>query len=1023
MPKKISRIIYVCFLFSGISGLIYEVLWAKYLALIFGNTAYACSLVLATFMGGLSLGSFFLGRLSDRLKNPLAFFGWIEISIALYCSLTHLLFTSSKTFYIGLAQSLSLSPTALVLVKFLIGALIMLPPTTLMGGTLPLLAKFLINTLSVRGQTIARLYYINSFGAVLGTLLAGFFLIHRFGLAFTTTIAAAINLLIGIIILTLKDAPVLKRTFAAPETPLPDKIVQPQACFSQAVVVLSLAGIFLSGCVAMLYEVVWIRLLSTVFGGSTYSFSLMLAAFISGITIGAYLIARFMPQERHTLLAFGLCEVAIGASLLLSLPFYEKLPFIFIKLSEIFVRTPNTFILYMSVKFIIAFLIMLPPTIFMGMTLPLVSKIASCNLKTLGKKIGGVFAYNTAGNILGALVTGLLLISALGLKNTLEIGVAVNIALGLIVILADKSWTPRQKLSLALASCLLIAGYKLLAPDWNKTAFTAEIFRGKHIGRNLRELNRKLSNKNILYYQDGVDATVAVIEEEKNLLLYVNGKADASTTGDIPSQILCAQLPLILKPAAKDVMVIGLGSGITCGSALLSEIETLDLIEISSAVVDANFLFKLHNYDALNDPRLNLYIEDAKTFLQKTLKKYDIIISEPSNPWMSGIGSLFTDDYFKESLEHLKPGGLMVQWVQAYEIDDPTFEMVLRTFCSIFPQVQVWTTGVSDILLLGSKEPIKPDFIASEQVMARKEIRQDLARIELEGLYTLLNLQLASDAHLRRSISKQGPVNQDYFPKLSYQAPQGLYTKASPQATLELLDTRKIPLEKSGLLLAGYLKNHPFSSEDMKNLYQFLSKNTFRSQTLILPLVTRWHQSYPDSTEAIKAYIKHNRSDIDVSISLLEPLLTGQQSQDESLLYGNLQLTQFIMLGSYFFPELYTEIPEKIKTCIAAAQEEKGLLHIIYASVFMKMKDYAQAIEAYEEALRILKDPAQAKNEDIDFVQVLHLTALAYLESGQMDKAAEYAYEMLALDEGNTSAKKIIEAVNFFGQSPDSLRR
>ncbi|MDP8230463.1 MAG: fused MFS/spermidine synthase [Candidatus Gorgyraea atricola] len=558
------------------------------------------------------------------------------------------------------SRDLSLGPVWITAIKFLIGAIIILPPTILMGGTLPILSKFMTRSASIRGKIVARLYYINSFGAVIGAVLAGFYFIYRFGLERSIVLAALINLSIGAVVILLRmlykkapQAELLPREESSPEY------------FSEKIVKISLGAIFLSGFTAMLYEIVWIRMLSTILGSSTYSFSLMLAAFISGITIGSFLISRHMPQTKRTFLFFGLCEILIGIGLIFSLPFYERLPFFFLRLSGIFARTPETFVFYSAIKFLLSFLVMLLPTIFLGMTLPLVSKIVSRKLEFLGKKVGSVFAFNTTGNIMGALVSGLILLPVLGLKHTLEFGIAINLLIGFIILSADKNLFLRGKIYLVSACCVVFLTYKIIIPDWNQVYFSAQLFR--HDGDTkdtFRKFSKKLKSKKNIFYEDGPEATVSVMKTGDALVLYINGKADASTTkSDMSTQILAAELPLILKPDIKDVFVVGLGSGVTCGSALLHPVENLDLVEISPSVVDAAEYFARFNYNALHDKRLHLYIEDARTFVQRIDKKYDLIISEPSNPWVSGNGTLFTVEYFWDCLNSLKEDGLMIQWV------------------------------------------------------------------------------------------------------------------------------------------------------------------------------------------------------------------------------------------------------------------------------------------------------------------------------------------------------------------------
>lgn len=1025
MPeRKTNIILYMSFLMSGVSGLIYEVLWAKYLSLIFGNTAYAHSLVLATFMGGLALGSYLLGRSADKVRDKLSFYAWIQIGIAAFCLFTPFLFAASKSIYIGAAKNLSLGPAGVTIIKFLIAAAIMLPPTILMGGTLPILSKFMIQSLFKRGKIVARLYCINSLGAVFGTLLAGFYLIYHFGLRNAITVAAVINVLAGGIIFLLryfyKKTP--QRRPAQEEIPseeeqgetLSEEETKPYEAetYSPQIINLSLFAIFFSGFAAMLYEVVWIRLLSIVLGSSTYSFSLMLAAFISGITIGSFLISKFMPGEKRTYFFFGLCEIFIALALIFTLPFYGKLPYLFIQLSDIFSRKPETFGLYSALKFFLCFLVMLPPTVFLGMTLPLVSKITSNKLKVLGRKIGGVFAINTTGNILGALVTGLFLISVFGLKHTLEIGISINLLVGVVIIFTDKTFSFKKTFVLASACYVVFFGYKMMVPAWNKAWFTQQIFRKMDREESYKDYSERMrtARDRVLYYKDGVDATVAVFRWPHTLSLYVNGKADASTSGsDLSTQIMLAQLPMTLKPWAEDLLVVGLGSGITCGSALLHPIENLDVIEISRSVVDANKHFASFNNNALQDERLHLYVEDAKTFLQKSKKEYDVIISEPSNPWMSGIGSLFSIEFFEDCARHIKDDGLMIQWVQGYEIDNETFELVLRTFHSVFPEVQVWITGTSDVLLVGSKTKIEPDLNASEKRLAQDKIKEDLSKIEANDLFTLLNMQVTSAEGFRSSIKMKGRVHSDHHPILDYRAPLALYTDSFLSLSKVVSDERRNTLADGKLLLDTYLKNHKIDCNNLRNLYRHFSKHPTNNNDLIIPLAVKWYRECPEDENATLAYASHNIDSLENSLRLLEKLIVEDKKLEYLDSYAATVVKKYEILRSSFFPEALSDALEKLGMCISLSPDKKAKYYYFAGRIHFERKDFKRALVYYLRGEKSIELKESTKLGRKDYLNLLDNISFAYLNAGYPDKALEYAERILAVDKNNPRAKLLIE--------------
>jgi spermidine synthase len=590
---------------------------------------------------------------------------------------------------------------------------------------------------------------------------------------------------------------------------------------------------------------------------------------------------------------------------------------------------------------------MLPPTIFLGMTLPLVSKITSNKLKVLGRKIGGVFAINTAGNILGALAAGLLLISILGLKYTLEVGIVINLLVGVVIVFTDKTFSFKKTFVLVFACYLVFFGYKMIVPDWNKALFTQQIFRKMDRRETYEDYSERMriAKDRVLFYKDGVDATVSVFRWPGSLSLYVNGKADASTSGgDLSTQVMLAQLPLTLKPQATDLLVVGLGSGITCGSALLHPIKNLDLVEICQTVVDANIHFTSYNNNALEDERLHLYVEDAKTFLQKSKKKYDVIISEPSNPWMSGIASLFSIEFFEECARHIKDDGLMIQWVQGYEIDNETFELVLRTFHSIFPEIQIWIAGSTDVLLVGSKTKIEPDLNESEKRIAQDQIKDDLSRIGVNDLFTLLNMQITSPESLRSSIKMTGRVHSDYNPILDYRAPMVLYTDSSLRLTQIVLDERRNTLADGNLLLDAYLKDHKIDYNNLRNLYRHFSKYETSNKTLIIPLAVKWYREYPEDENATLAYASHNIDSLEGSIRLFEKLIVEDKKLEYLDAYANSVVKKYKVLRASFFPEALSDAIEKLEMCISLSKDKKATFYYFAGKIHIDRMDYERAL-------------------------------------------------------------------------------
>jgi spermidine synthase len=428
-----------CLLLSGIAGLIYQVAWARYLTLLLGHTSYGVVAVLVAFMGGLAVGNAWLGRYADRLRHPLALYGWLEVGIAVYGAWFPSYYEASQAGYGLLAGNLTPGSPWLLALKFLFAFAAILVPATLMGGTLPVLARLLTRSLGELRARVADLYFVNSAGAVLGVLIADFWWIPAHGLEATVLGAAAMNAVVGAVALLVnaglpKAAQNAAAVAAQPEVDATTPAEPESERFSGLDWKLAIVAAGASGFVAMLYEVVWTRLLALALGSSTHAFSIMLLTFIAGIATGAWVVGRWKGR-RNSLDAFGWIELALAVSLLVSVLFYHLLPFAFYRLSFLVDRTPENHAVYQGLQLLVCFAVMFVPTLLLGMTLPLVSRVCTAEVARTGRSVGVVFSINTLGTVLGAASSGLLLLPLLGLAGTLVLGIALNLAIGLVVVL------------------------------------------------------------------------------------------------------------------------------------------------------------------------------------------------------------------------------------------------------------------------------------------------------------------------------------------------------------------------------------------------------------------------------------------------------------------------------------------------------------------------------------------------------------------------------------------------------------
>ena len=843
--------LYVCFFISGLAGLVYEVLWAKYLALYVGSTGLAQVIVLATFMGGLALGSRLLGSLADRVASPLKMYAFLEFGVGLYAMLFDRAFVIGRDVFFAVARAGGLTEGGLILGKIAACVLSILLPTFLMGGTLPALGRHMMRTMKTVGPRISRLYFLNSMGAAVGCIVAGFYLISHFGLQFSMIIGAILNVLAGVLALAVFG----REPAAGPAKPLSAEEAQAGAeilpPWASAVI---LAGCGISGAIAMMYEVGWIRLLTLVLGSSTYCFSLMLATFIFGLALGSLLLSLKKSPTGYALI-FGVSEVAVGLSVLLMLPFYLKLPYWFNQLSSSLSRDPQTFGLYQFCTFLLCALVMIVPTILQGITLPAAIKALVSDVRRLGSRIGYAYGINTIGTLIGSVAAGFLGLPFLGIKGTLELAVAVNCALGIAVIATEQRSAIRARaMSASIFIGLIVWGwYAIAMGPWDKQVLSAGVYRSRVRIPGYEKLLEAARTRNTVFYRDGIDATIAVQDirdPAPERLLVINGKVDASTRGDMPTQKLMAHLPLILHPQPRKVLIVGIGSGATIGSVLAyPDVKQVDVVELSRDVIEASRLFESVNGAYWKDPRVHVLWEDAKTFLQVTREQYDVIISEPTNPWIAGIAGVFSREYFETCRRHLAPGGLFVQWVQAYELEDSTFFLILETFSSMFPCYTLWNPTRSDTVLVGSPGPYRPDFALMEKRMKPEPVKRDLAMLDVSSLLTILSMQMADHAERPMDVHWLGITHSDFFPILEYVAPRGFYVGASADG-VKWLDGRSQSAQNAKLWIQDYLKDRKVGRAEFAEICAFsiAHPGLFDQQTHAW--ARKWLEQYPSDPQA-----------------------------------------------------------------------------------------------------------------------------------------------------------------------------
>ena len=1003
MNHRLDRPIYLIFFVSGACGLVYQVLWGKYLSLFIGNTTHAHMIVLATFMGGLSAGSFLFGRIADRVSRPLKLYAWLEIGIGLYGALYSPLMEGVRTFYFASASALPVGGTTNIGFKLLLAFFTVILPTFLMGGTLPVMCRYFVRGIGSVGKRIALLYFINSFGAVVGTLLGGFYVVEHLGLIIGLTVTGIVNVVAGLIVLTL-DRFIVRAPVPVGEVEREEAVVS----YEPPYVRLAVIGVTVSGFTSMIYELAWFRVFAVVLESSTYSFSLMLAAFITGITVGSLVAGQLMGKTKRVLLLFGLAELGIAISVLVMMPIYERLPYTFWVIRYLLNPTASAFAYYNLAKFALCFAIMLPPTLFFGMTLPFVSQIASVMVGSVAEKVGSVYAANTIGTLFGALFAGLVFIPFLGVERSLELAFCLNALIACIVLwqapdLPSPLW---RRVPLA-ALILLIGSYALFGSSWNPARFAVGVFRNREAPPESFDAYTRgsLRRDELVFYREDLSSNVAVLRQKiandgVRLSLAVNGKVDATSDNDAPTQILLAQLPMTLKNQVDDALLIGLGSGMTAGSILTHPIARLDCVEISTGVAEGARLFGPYNHNVLDNPKLHLIVEDAKTYINTTKQKYDVVISEPSNPWMAGIGNLYSIEFFRDVERTLKPGGLVVQWFHSYEISDAVVATAVRTFHEIFPYVYLFQGNKTDIILVGARQRLKPDFDRMAQKIAVPAVQDELARINVSGVSGLLSFQMISPENLPK-ITAIGSINSDYRPIIEYAAPLAFFTNAFSN---RINDSDERYTKGESLLLSQYLETNPLAAEQIKHLAAPFQNKATEKEVLATALMAQYLKLRPEDRDARRAYVELSlrRKNHVEALALFREIMAESDSQDLQR-YAGMNFDAQRNYHTVFTPQPFDSTFVYLYKALALAPDDEVVLSKLGRAALVVGR-YDEALQCFLLALATRKDMKGTPQGSPRLDDLLTQVGLALYYLGQYDRGKEHLVAALNENEANTTA-------------------
>jgi spermidine synthase len=771
------------FLVSGAAGLLYEVLWARQLALVLGGAYPAVVAVVTTFLAGLAVGAGLGGRWAERTARPLRLYALLEACVGAWGLAFPLLLAAAEPVLGWCYRAFGGNPVLHPAASFAVAAALLLPPTVAMGATLPVLVRAVVRTPGgVLGGT-GLLYGLNTMGAAGGALVTGFVLLPGLGLRGTLLVGVAANLCVAAtaFLLDRRAGPAPAPEGPEDGSPAADGHPGPAAGVRRALLAVA-AG---SGFAAMLCQMGWTKALILFLGSSVHAFTLIVAAFILGLGAGGLLSPLLGRGGRARLLALVALEAIVGAGAWATVGSLAALPVEVVGAVE---ARAGDFGAVLAWEWWTVLGIVALPTAAMGAAFPLlVAALAEGGGGGAARSVGRVYAWNTAGTILGALGGGMLLVPALGIRGALLAATVVN--LGLASLLAAAAL--RRPVLRAAAALVLLGGAGGLvaaAPPWPPERIHCGSFlygsiyqqraeaQGKDVARVLRD-----SGWDTLFSREGRSATVGVLRSfEGMVFLRINGKTDASTGPDMATQVLLGQLPALAHPHPRSAMVVGLASGVSAAAVASHGLDRVDVLEISPEVLEASRFFDGVNGGVTRRPEVRVVLEDGRRHMEHARETYDVIVSEPSNPWIAGVSNLFTVEYFRACRERLSGDGVLCVWLQAYSIPEEDFRMVVRTVRSVFPGLTVWECGpYQDYILLAPRDDAA-DLVA--RVAARGlpagPVAENLALAGIRGPGAILGLLFAGREATGR-IAGEGPLHTDDRLQLEFDTPRCLFGKAS----------------------------------------------------------------------------------------------------------------------------------------------------------------------------------------------------------------------------------------------------
>jgi spermidine synthase len=743
--------VYLFFLFSGASGLIFEVVWTRLLTTILGNTIYAVSIVLSVFMGGLALGSFLAGRIIDNRKDPLRVYALLEIGVGISGFCLTLLLNQTGLLYVWMYHLLGSNAFLLSFARYLFAFILIGVPTTLMGATLPVLSRFSVNRKSIAGSAVGLLYGVNTLGAAAGCFISGFVLIGKTGIVSTTAIAAAVNIAVGIAAWLLRNARLTdaENQFSVPaESPLRDAVTSSQG--------LAVVGAFaVSGFASMGYEITWMRLLVSYMGNSVYAFCAMTTSFLSGMALGSMVLSLFVDRLKRPFAWFGIFQAFIGFYTLVLFYFFAGHLMVFIPFTNPFPQATNAFALFVK-----AFGLMLLPTFFMGASFPVAGRLSMSALPAVGRKISVLYSWNTVACIAGSMVAGFIMVPLLGFEKSLTLLCVLNIVAAFFLFITEPAMRRRLKTFAALGlAAVSVAGV---------------VFLPRGLIRTMHETIFHKQEKTVSYRETMYGIVEVLQNPSRRRLLQDDLDLGGTSMAYLSSQKPLGHLPMLLHPCPKKVFIIGFGvGGASYAVSTYPEPDKIDIAEINKSIAAAAPFFSDINHGVLSNPKCSLSINDGRHFLLTSRSRYEVISVDLLWPQTAGAGSLYTKEFYRLCFDHLGENGIMVEWVHPGLIPVGHVQIIIKTLRQVFPYAALWTSrDFGHLLLVGSKKaPLTVDYRLFARRIGRELTKQDLDEVGLGDPAVFMSYFCADGKDLDAFAENAARINTDDLPVIEFDLP------------------------------------------------------------------------------------------------------------------------------------------------------------------------------------------------------------------------------------------------------------